>query len=99
MRRGTTPTLTFTLPFNVETCTRVWVTFAQCKKEVFTLEATDCQISGNEITVKLSQEQTLKLCPDYAVDVQIRLKEADGTALASNIITVQAARILKDGEI
>lgn len=102
MIRGTTPKLTFEAPFEISTCKQIWITFAQNDKEVFTIEKKDCTFNGNEVSVKLTQQQTLMLTGATYVQMQIRVSfdGADGDeVLASDIITAAVQVILKDGEI
>ena len=99
--RGTTPTLTFTLPFGAENVAAAFVTFEQHNSVVLDKEigATGCACEGNTITLHLSQEDTLLLCQCDKVDIQLRIRTVNGEALASQIITVFVEEILKDGVI
>lgn len=102
MIRGTTPLLSFTVPFDPTECKRICITFSQNNREVFTLEKRDCTIEDNTISVTLSQDQTLSLTANSSVQIQIRVTFENGdmdSALASEIITTTVQRILKDGEI
>ena len=99
MIRGTTPTLTFTLPFSTSTIKSMMLTFSQSGREVFTLTQNDCVLEDTSCEVHLTQKQTLKFSTASMVEIQIRVLTNDGNALASNIITTSASRILKDGEI
>ena len=99
MRRGTTPELTFTLPFEISTIRTIWVTFSQKGKEVFTADNSKCEMNGNEVKVNLSQRDTLRLTSDAPLEIQVRVLTDIGTALASNVIRTTVNRILKEGEI
>ena len=59
----------------------------------------DCTREENKLSVRLSQEETLKLKHDCVTEIQIRAKTLDGEAIASQIIQVHTQRILKDGVI
>lgn len=98
MIRGTTPMLVFTLPFDTGLLAEAYVTFAQKDEVVLEKSLSDCVTDGNKMTVKLTQADTLKLKAGF-VDIQIRAKTTSGDALASEIITVSAQKILKDGMI
>lgn len=98
MYRGTTPTLLFTMPFNSTGITVLYVTFQQEGKNVLEKALDDVEWEGNEIKIKLTQEDTLKL-GEGDVMIQIRLKFEDDTAMASDIIYTFAQEILKGGEI
>ena len=100
--RGTTPPLTFEVPFDPSRAKRLWITFAQDDKELFTIEKDDCTFDGNVINVTLTQEQTLSFSPDLYVQMQIRVAfdgEDFDNAQASNVITAEVKEILKDGVI
>lgn len=99
MIRGTTPTLEFTLPFEVSLLEDAYVTLAQKGVEILSKCLHECSCGENKLVVTLKQEETLLLCCNYKTEIQIRVKTADGMALASNIITVDTERILKDGVI
>ncbi len=99
MIRGTTPTLEFTIPFDTSILAEAWVTFAQNKEVVFDKKLSECQCSGNMLTVKLTQEETLMLKCNCLVEMQIRARTVDGNAVASEIMVESPDRILKDGVI
>lgn len=99
MIRGTTPTLTFELPFSVDLIKLVYITFSQNNALVFELTNSDCELSDKTITTKLTQKQTLMFADKSNVSIQLRILTNDNTALASNIIYCNVDKILKDGEI
>lgn len=99
MKRGTTPTLSYTLPFecgNIDTC---YLTFVQGSTQVLNKTLTDMAASGNTLTISLTQADTLALTAGVPVEMQLRIKTTDGNAIASAIMRTTAERILKDGEI
>ena len=99
MFRGTTPTNIFETDLDLTAAEVVFVTYKQFGGIVLELEKDDLTIEADKITAKLTQAQTLKFRESCGVEVQIRAKFSDGTAVASNIISTTAERILKDGEI
>lgn len=99
MIRGTTPKLEFTLPFDTEQLQEAFVTFAQNGSVVLDKPLSECILDQNTLTVRLTQEDTLKLKEVYTTEMQIRARMLSGDALASNIIRVSTERILKDGVI
>lgn len=110
MRRGTTPTHTFTLPFEVPDGAKVRIVYAQNEKIVLEHETTACEISGAVITTRLSDEETLRFdCREhfhdghyqtYPVEIQIGIKTPHGDKLWSEIITTDVERCLRaDGVI
>lgn len=99
MVRGTTPTLEFTLPFDTSNLAAAWVTLAQSDSEVLTKTLEECKCEGKMLLVKLTQEETLKLQQENNTEIQLRVRTKAGEALASDIITRNTDRILKDGVI
>ena len=98
MRRGTTQTLTFLLPEEISIET-IFITFQQNNWTVLEKSIEDVEIDGKTVIVKLTQEDTLKLRAPYAVYIQLRIRDTDGNAIASDIIRTDAETILKDGVI
>ena len=99
MRRGTTPTNTFTTDTDITSATAVYITYKQNGKTVFEKTLEDLNITAEEIEVTLTQAETLALNDKQDVDIQIRVKFPGNEAIASNIIKTTVGRILKDGEI
>lgn len=99
MIRGTTPRLEFTLPFDVSQIEKSYITFMQDNTIVLDKTFDDCEAVENMLIVNLTQEETLKLKAGRAVEMQVRVRTISGDALASNIIRVNAERILRDGVI
>lgn len=98
MFRGTTPTNVFNVDLDLTNAEVIYITYKQQNKVVFEKEKSDITVTENSLTVKLTQEETLKLT-EREVEIQIRARFSDGTALASNIIKTTANKILKDGVI
>lgn len=98
MFRGTTPTLTFTLPFSVVNIDNAYVTFAQSGAVVIDKPLEDLQLDGNTITVTLTQEETLSLRENTSVEMQVSIRDGE-KVMRSQILTTTVKRILKDGEI
>lgn len=108
MFRGTTPTNTFTSGIDLSEAAVVYLTYTQ--RGTVRIEKTKEDITftsdpGDEhtppsytMTVVLTQEETLGL-DETGVEIQVRARFADGTAVASHIVKTTAERILKDGEI
>lgn len=98
MIRGTTPTLSFILPFDTGHLTDGWVTISQAGEIVIDKQLSACSCEANKVRVKLTQEETLQLA-DRITYIQLRVKTNDGDVLASEIITTEARKILKEGAI
>lgn len=114
MRRGTTPTHTFTLPFDPPDGAEYRIVYAQGEdhKEKIILELTTKRITinGRVLTVKLKQEETLNFdcSPVYhnnrhlplPVKIQIGVQTPGDDILWSEIIETTVERCLrKDGVV
>lgn len=99
MIRGTTPTLQFTMPFDTSILSCLYLTLAQRGATILEKCLDDCDCNGAEVTCKLTQADTLKINAKHPVDFQVRAKTVNDDALASQIVSLSAGRILKDGEI
>lgn len=98
MRRGTTPTLTFNMPFDSTGVENIYITFVQGREMV--LEKTLADVVWNEkaIELELTQEETLNFKTGM-IEIQLRVKFEDGTVMASDLIYTTAKAILKEGAI
>lgn len=103
MYRGTTPTLTFVLPFEANKLQKLSIAFAQKKTPyaqdatlIFEKEIAQCGMKENVVTLELSETDTLALDCHYDVEIQLRAA-MNGKSMASDIYTVPVERILKDG--
>ena len=100
MRRGTTPTLVFTVEpvLDLSTLAEAWLTIYQAGA-VATKTLPDLTQTENGFQVTLTQEETLRLCAGAGCRIQLRAATGQGAALASNILRVPVGGILKDGII
>ena len=100
MRRGTTPIISLEVDFDF-TDWELYVTFKNGLKSI-TFENDGLTIEVNDgtstIDVLFSQLQTLSLNSNTECEVQIRAYK-DGSAVATDIGTLDVERILLDGVI
>ena len=99
MRRGTTPTITFNLPFDVSTVHNCEVYFAQNDELLVTKSMEDCVLSDRTLATTLTQAETLSFDEEEKLEVQARFVFTDGSVDATNVIKQKVKEILKDGEI
>lgn len=101
MRRGSTPTNTFRLSIDLSQAT-VYIDYEQGGDIVIEKTGDDLTFGEDEqgytITLELSQEDTLAF-RSGSVDIQLRYVMPNGAADASNIVSTNVARIIKDGVI
>ena len=98
MYRGTTPTNQFTCDINLNDADAIYITYEQNHRVIVEKTKADVVFGEGFISVKLTQEETLRFS-ERAVNIQIRARFPDGTAIASNIIHTAASDVLKEGVI
>lgn len=97
MYRGTTPTITFRLPFESNRITALNLCFVQQGGVVLQKDLTACKLEENTLQVSLTEAETL-LFDDKKGMVEMQLRIGCGeTRMASNIMRLSVERILKDG--
>lgn len=95
MNRGTTPTHTFTIPFDAGFVENVRVLYAQKDKVVFCKEGKACNLEGNTVRVDLTQEETFLFSCQDLVQIQIRVKTHDSKVHLSDIMLVPVGKCLE----
>lgn len=98
MIRGTTPTHTFTIPFDTALIKEVRVTYAQADVPIVWKETKDCTLEGNTISTTLTQEDTLSFDCTKAIQIQIRVLTTAGEALSTRVQNISVEKCL-DGEV
>ena len=96
MFRATTPTHTFALPFDTGQIKEVRITYQQNGETVLQKTETDCTMTGSEIKVTLTQEETLLFAADNRVHIQLRVLTTDGKVMASDIDKVSVKACLDE---
>ncbi len=96
MIRGTTPTHTFTLPFDVSAIKEIKITYAQGGKQIFCKRREDCVLDGMTVQTTLTQEETFMLDCKRLVEVQIRVRTVEGEVVATDPIPVTVGKCLDD---
>lgn len=99
MIRGTTPLLEFIFQFDTTELAEAFVTLSQNGEVVLDIPMKDCAVEGNKLSVRLTQEETLKLQGCQTTFIQVRARTVMGEALASQIFAEPTYQILKDGVI
>ena len=100
MRRGTTPTLVFTVEpvLDLSTLAEAWLTIRQAEVEI-THSLPDLTPTEDGFAVTLTQAETLGLSASASCRVQLRALTGTGQAMASNILSLPVGGILKCGVI
>ena len=97
--RGTTPDITFNLPFDTSTINNVEVYFAQNDEMLLEKGYDDCTMSGTTLVVPLTQDDTLLFDYEEKLQIQVRFLFTDGSVDATDIVKGKVGQILKDGVI
>lgn len=97
--RGTTPTLTLGLPFDMAIIDTGFAIIQQNKKTLIEKSFSDCKCIDNELLVTLTQEETLKLSHCFRAGVHLVIKTVDGERHESKKINIRILDTSKDGVI
>jgi hypothetical protein len=94
MIQGTTPTHKFNLDIPTNTISKVRISYEQHGKIVLHKEKDDCELTANAITVKLTQEETLKFIAPENVRIQLHVLTEGNDSLVSRPIKLPAYILL-----
>jgi hypothetical protein len=89
---GSTPTYTFSLPFTVDNIAEAKVIFSQGDVSV-SKKFKDCGASGNTLTVRLCQEDTLRFRCGL-VEIQIKVLTPKEDVLVSDVMYDNAEKCI-----
>lgn len=95
MRKGTTPSFTFKLPFEVDMIANAKVTFRQGEVEL-AKKLCDCETAEDSLTVRLTQEETFLFECNSFIKVQLRAVTRNGDALSSAVYDVFVGQCLDE---
>ena len=94
MIQGTTPTHKFNMQIDPAIIKSLSIAYSQHGDVVLKKELKDCTVSGNSVSVKLTQAETLAFNENANVQLQVRVLTNGGDALASRIMQVPIHMIL-----
>lgn len=97
--QGTTPSVTFNLPFDTSTIENCEIYFGQDDELLVTKGYNDCTLSGTTLTVRLTQSDTLQFDPEEKVQIQARFRYNDGNVEATDIKKIKVGDLLSDARI
>ena len=91
---GTTPTLTLSLDASIANCTAAEFCFV-CENVRILRDLQEMQISedGTEVSVQLTQSETISLPDNRMVKMQLRVM-IDGAVLATDVLAVPTKELL-----
>lgn len=85
--QGTTPTHTFTLPFDTSTIASVRFVYSQEGEVKVVKDGAAVQKDGAKVSTTLTQADTFALTPGVEVRLMLRVLTKGGDALASDVKT------------
>ena len=94
MRQGTTPTHTFTFPFDTAIIKDLSIVYQQNGENIIKKKLSDCKVDGNSVSITLSQEETLMFNLESIVRVQVKVLTQGNDVLVSDIISRRAYECL-----
>ena len=97
--RGTTPTLTLRLPFEVSMVAKAKVAFKLDKTVLLTKHTADIEKKENTLTVRLTREETLNFPDDAQLKVQWEIETPAGDVLKTVVYRVYTGELLDEGEL
>ncbi len=97
--RGTTPNMTFVLPFDAEMVAVGYVTVQQNDTTIIEKQLSDCVCGVRTVSAKLAQEDTLKLSSDINAEIRLVVKTLDGDRFESAKIIERVTNTSKEGVI
>jgi hypothetical protein len=71
--QGTTPTHTFTLPFDTSNVKDIMITYIQDGDIIFVKKLKDCTLNNTKILVDLSQADTFALQHEYLLTIELKV--------------------------
>jgi len=95
MKRGTTPTFTFTLPYETEDITKLNLCFVQRGNICLEKGLSDMTLEGKKAEYAMTESETLALKPGQ-LKMQIRIGFTN-KRMVSQVITTYVEDIMKDG--
>lgn len=103
MYRVTTPTHTFVLPIQTNTCKEIQVTYEQGELQIIKHYQDNnlpsgMTLDGKNVVIKLTQEETKGFSPKKDVKAQVRVLTDNNEAYASRAFNVSVQDVL-NGEI
>lgn len=96
MIKGTTPTHTFILPFDVTNIKECQIIYGQNDTEVFKKTLSDCVAAEKTLKVTLTQKDTLKLNHTLNVQIQVRVLTVEDKALSTRVAIYPVHKCLND---
>lgn len=97
--RGTTPTMSFGLPFETDQLEVGFVTVQQNGSTIFEKPLSVCSCEGRTVTARFEQEDTLSLESESSAEIRLVVKTVDGERLETKPVIKRIVNTSKEGVI
>ena len=94
VKPGTTPTHTIDLPFDASLVKDFRVSYAQVNRELVSKKKSDCELSGNSVIIRLTQQETFRFAYGKVLEVQIRGITTGNDVFESEIVELTVGKSL-----
>ena len=94
MIQGSTPRHTFKLPFSPDQIRKMTIAYEQFGIIVVKKTEADIEKEENAVSVKLTQEETLRFRERHSVKVQLKILTITGDLLPSKVFQVSVEELL-----
>jgi hypothetical protein len=98
MNMGGTPLHTFELEIGTANIVDLLISYAQSGRVILRKRLEDCTLTGNRVSVRLTQEDTLRFSENHNVEIQLRVKLDTGIVIPSDPI-IETVRGCVDTEV
>ncbi len=94
MTQGTTPTHVFKLPIDTGTIRELRITYCQSGRTILEKTEADVEMSGDTITLTMTQQETLAFKPRQNIKLQVKSLTKSGVVMASAIKDLTVYEVL-----
>lgn len=96
---GSTPIHTYRTTLDTSLIDKIRITYSQFGEIVLQKQESDCQISDGLITVKLTQEDTLRFVEKVPVKIQGKIRTLGGEVFLTKVITKPCGDVIDREEL
>lgn len=97
--RGTTPRITYELPFAASTVAKAKLIIAHGGSTLLRKDTSQIQKQGSTLSVTLTREDTVKLPEDTRVQIQLEVETTGGDCLVTAPESIYTGSLLDEGAL
>lgn len=94
--RGTTPSVTFTIPLKKEMIAKAKITFKQDNEILLTKHTRSCTIEDGKISTSLTREETLLFPNSKHIKMQLEIETPAGQSHKTRVYTIYSSELLSE---